>query len=79
MLTPKLTNFRQQPSATIILSPFFVCVPKGGHHSLSITSSQATSCIISEQNYNVAGKPEGKRPLGEPRRRWEDSIKMDVI
>ena len=25
-----------------------------------------------------AGKPEGKRPLGEPRRRWEDNIKMDL-
>jgi hypothetical protein len=23
-------------------------------------------------------KPEGKRPLGKPRRRWEDNIKMDV-
>jgi hypothetical protein len=23
-------------------------------------------------------KPEGKRPLGRPRRRWEDSIKMDL-
>jgi hypothetical protein len=23
------------------------------------------------------GKPEGKRPLGSPRRRWEDNIKMD--
>ena len=23
------------------------------------------------------GKPEGKRPLGKPRRRWEDNIKMD--
>jgi hypothetical protein len=22
-------------------------------------------------------KPEGKRPLGRPRRRWEDNIKMD--
>ena len=26
----------------------------------------------------LVGKPEGKRPLGRPRRRWEDSIKMDV-
>jgi hypothetical protein len=26
----------------------------------------------------VGGKPEGKRPLGRPRCRWEDSIKMDV-
>jgi hypothetical protein len=24
------------------------------------------------------GKPEGKRPLGRPRRRWEDNIKMDL-
>jgi hypothetical protein len=23
-------------------------------------------------------KPEGKRPLGRPRRRWEDEIKMDL-
>ena len=25
----------------------------------------------------LEGKPEGKRPLGRPRRRWEDNIKMD--
>jgi hypothetical protein len=24
------------------------------------------------------GKPEGKRPLGKPRRRWEDNIEMDI-
>ena len=24
------------------------------------------------------GKPEGKTPLGRPRRRWEDNIKMDL-
>jgi hypothetical protein len=24
------------------------------------------------------GKPEGKRPLGRPRRSWEDNIKMDL-
>jgi hypothetical protein len=24
------------------------------------------------------GKPEGKRPLGRPRRTWEDNIKMDL-
>ena len=24
------------------------------------------------------GKREGKRPLGRPRRRWEDNIKMDI-
>ena len=25
----------------------------------------------------LVGKPEGRRPLGTPRRRWEDNIKMD--
>jgi hypothetical protein len=30
-----------------------------------------TSCIL-------VYKPEGKRPLGRPRRRWEDNIKMDL-
>jgi hypothetical protein len=26
----------------------------------------------------LIGKPEGKRPLGIPRRRWEDGIRMDL-
>jgi len=26
----------------------------------------------------LVGKPEGKRPLGRPRRRWEYNIKMDL-
>jgi hypothetical protein len=26
----------------------------------------------------LVGKPEGKRPLGKHRRRWEDNIKMDL-
>jgi hypothetical protein len=26
----------------------------------------------------LLGKPEGKRPLGRPRRRWEDGIRMDL-
>jgi hypothetical protein len=27
----------------------------------------------------LLGKPEGKRPLGRPRRRWIDNIKMDLL
>jgi hypothetical protein len=27
----------------------------------------------------LVGKPEGKRPLGRPRRRWVDNIKRDLI
>jgi hypothetical protein len=27
----------------------------------------------------LVGKPEGKRPLGRPRRRWIDNIKTDLL
>jgi hypothetical protein len=26
----------------------------------------------------LVGKPEGRRPLGRPRRKWENNIKMDL-
>jgi hypothetical protein len=26
----------------------------------------------------LVGKPEGRRPLGRPRRRWEDGVRMDL-
>jgi hypothetical protein len=26
----------------------------------------------------LVGKPEGSRPLGRPRRRWEDNVRMDL-
>jgi hypothetical protein len=29
-------------------------------------------------NRVLVGNPEGKRPLGRPRHRWEDNIRMDV-
>jgi hypothetical protein len=29
-------------------------------------------------NRALVGKPEGRRPLGRPRRKWEDNIKMDL-
>jgi hypothetical protein len=29
-------------------------------------------------NRALVGKPEGRRPLGRPRRRWEDNIKIDL-
>jgi hypothetical protein len=34
---------------------------------------------VSRGVYSVlVGKPEGKRPLGRPRHRWEDNIKMYI-
>jgi hypothetical protein len=30
-------------------------------------------------NRLLVGKPEGKRPLGRPRRKWVDNIKIDLV
>jgi hypothetical protein len=27
----------------------------------------------------LVGRPDGKRPLGRPRRRWEDNMKLDLL
>jgi hypothetical protein len=29
--------------------------------------------------YRLVGKPEGKTPLGRPRRKWVDNIRMDLV
>jgi hypothetical protein len=34
---------------------------------------------MGEERKVLVEKPEGKRPLGRPRRRWEDGIKMDLM
>jgi hypothetical protein len=34
--------------------------------------------LIQKNDRVLVGKPEGKRPLGRPRLRWEDNIKIDV-
>jgi hypothetical protein len=42
----------------------------------------ARPCSLNGEKRNayriLVGKPEGKRPLGRPRRRWVDNIKMDL-
>jgi hypothetical protein len=41
------------------------------------------ACSTNEEKRNayrlLVGKPEGKKPLGRPRRRWADSIMMDLV
>jgi hypothetical protein len=40
--------------------------------SFSTNGEKRNACRI------LVGKPEGKRPLGRPRCKWEDNIKMDL-
>jgi hypothetical protein len=54
--------------------------PRVGHDLLLIDHFQFIShpIIASYIKQTLVGKPEGKRPLGRPRRRWVDNIKMDL-
>jgi len=38
------------------------------------------ACMVERRGVNrvLVGKPERKRPLGRPMRRWDDNIKMDL-
>ena len=38
--------------------------------------TRSTYATVQKAYRVLVGKPEGKRPLGRPRRRWEDNIKM---
>jgi hypothetical protein len=46
--------------------------------SLKCLNASRKLASISNSYRVLVGKPEGKRPLGRPRRRWEDNIKMDL-
>jgi hypothetical protein len=56
------------------------------HHIVRVIKSRimrwaghVTRVVEMKSVYRVlVGKPEGKRPLGRPRRRWEDNIKIDL-
>ena len=62
----------------------FACVRYNSIPSMQAESIQSID-IIKGNMYGrrgvhrvLVGKPEGKRPLGRPRRRWEDNIKMEL-
>jgi hypothetical protein len=48
--------------------------------SRSVRWAGHVACVVEERKlYKVlVGKLEGKRPLGRPRPRWEDGIRMDI-
>ena len=43
-----------------------------------ISHKRLTAQRLVQYDVLLVGKPEGRRPLGRPRRRWEDNIKMDL-
>jgi hypothetical protein len=56
---------------------------EGTKHSGNDQVKEDEMCRVRSTNggdqYRIlVGKPEGKRPLGRPRRRWVDNIKIDV-
>ena len=44
----------------------------------SVDGTQHLSEVVWSAFKIFTGKPTGKRPLGRPRRRWEDNIRMDL-
>ena len=54
--------------------------------TLRVVKSRRMKCAVHVERIGqrrgldrvLVGKPEGKTPLGRPRRRWEDNIKMDL-
>jgi hypothetical protein len=49
-------------------------------HRFSVLQFYIVNAIVEKRNACriLVGKPEGKRPLGRPRRRWVDNVKVDL-
>jgi hypothetical protein len=63
------------PTAEVNNNCHYISTPAIRHHGVQ-TNKFTHLCLHSYRM--LVGKPEGKRPLGRPRRRWEDNIKMDL-
>jgi len=48
------------------------------HFPLNLTNQQPNFHLERGVYRVLVGKPEGERPLGRPRRRWVDNIRMDL-
>ena len=81
-----LQNLKNQGKMILFLSPiFFYLRDKKGilylhSESRRMRWAKHVECMGEERGvYRVlVGKPEGKRPLGRPRRRWVDNIRRDL-
>jgi hypothetical protein len=66
------------------MGSFIICTPPGISRQMKSRRMRWAGHVASmgegRNVYRVlVGKPEGKRPLERPRRRWEDGIKMDLV
>jgi hypothetical protein len=61
---------------------FITCTPHQTQNDQVKEYKMGRACSTNGEKRNsyriLVGKPEGKRPLGRPRRRWVDNIKMDL-
>jgi hypothetical protein len=83
----KLSQYVAYKGADLMVTP---CINRQNIQDFRILPTEFTDVLCSSEHlifpfiedrfvYMVlVGKPEGKRPLGRPRRRWEDNIKMDL-
>jgi len=69
--TGQWRKLHNEELSDLYCSPSIVQVIKWAGHVARMEESRGVYRVL-------VGKPEGKRPLGRPRRRWEDKIKMDL-
>ena len=69
-------NWMLAVEVNIILSLSVMKVSRGKNRKYAIIMSNLKKLISSCRV--LVGRPEGKRPLGRPKLRWEDNIKMDL-
>ena len=79
----KMTSYHYSPRRTPLPSPTADPAPEAllTRTEFPTLSSQCIATIGMFEATRLCfllGKPEGKRPLGRPRRRWEDNIKMEL-
>jgi hypothetical protein len=75
-VTGEWRNLRSEELHNLYSSPNIISHIKSGRMRLAGLVARMGQEI---KLYKVlVGKPEGKRPLGRPKRRWEDGIRMDL-
>ena len=72
--TPKLEDHPLSAVRDCLFNIFAATLHIGGRSSIRNLRTQWRQGL----SWVLVGKPEGKRPFGRPRRKWDDNIKMDL-